>query len=121
MSFANSELLPKLGGWFRPFIGKDPFNKVRMDESKNGALTALQVLEQHLQHRSFFVGKDMTLADFFVASTVSRGFMLVLDGTWRADNPNITRWYKAVTSHPSWTAVVFSTEMIDVAPQFPEY
>ncbi|CRK38558.1 hypothetical protein BN1708_020538, partial [Verticillium longisporum] len=27
MSFVNSEVLPPLGGWFRPLLGRDPYNK----------------------------------------------------------------------------------------------
>ncbi|KAH8698717.1 elongation factor 1-gamma [Talaromyces proteolyticus] len=119
MSFANSEILPKLGGWFRPFIGKDTFNKARVEESKKAALTALRALEQHLQHRSFLVGDSLTLADFFTASLVSRGFMYVLDKAWSFENPNTTRWYKNITSHRSWKAVVPFSEMIDVALQYP--
>jgi elongation factor 1-gamma len=115
MSFTNTEVLPKLGGWFRPLIGKDPFNKVRIDESKNAALMALRVLEQHLQHRSFLVSEGITLADFFAASMVSRGFMYVLDAAWRSENPNITRWYRKTTNEPSWKAVVTSSEMIEFA------
>lgn len=119
MSFTNSEVLPKLGGWFRPLINKDPFNKDRVDESKRGALMALRVLEQHLQHQSFLACDDITLADFFAASMLSRGFMYVLDGAWCSESPNITQWYKIITSHPSWKAVMPSTKMIDFALKYP--
>ena len=27
MSFANSEVLPKLAGWFLPLVGRSPYNK----------------------------------------------------------------------------------------------
>ncbi|RFU26781.1 hypothetical protein B7463_g9546, partial [Scytalidium lignicola] len=112
MSFSNTEVLPKLGGWFRPFIGKDPYNRERIDESKKSASIALLVLEQHLDTRQYLVGSGLTLADFFTASMISRGFMYVLDKAWRAKHPNITRWYETVTSHPSWKAIMPTTVMI---------
>ncbi|KAH8808807.1 elongation factor 1-gamma [Xylogone sp. PMI_703] len=113
MSFANSEVLPKLSGWFRPYIGKDSFNKDRIDESKKSASLALLILEKHLSAHPYLVGEELTLADFFVASLISRGFMYVLDRAWRAQRPQVTRWYETVTNHPSWKAVMPNTVMIE--------
>ncbi|KAK1088621.1 elongation factor EF-1 gamma subunit [Friedmanniomyces endolithicus] len=39
MSFANTECLPRLGAWFRPLIGRDPYNKKNVDD----ALPAFEV------------------------------------------------------------------------------
>jgi elongation factor 1-gamma len=119
MSFTNTEVLPKLGGWFRPLIGKDSFDRARMEENKKAALTALGVLERHLEQRTFLVGDSMTLADFFAASLLSRGFAYVLDRAWRRENPNLTKWQETVTSHPSWRAVVAEPVMIDIALDSP--
>ncbi|KAH8806001.1 elongation factor 1 gamma [Xylogone sp. PMI_703] len=113
MSFTNTEVLPRLGGWFRPFIGKDPFNWDRINESKRSALAALVILEQHLQSRSYLVGDGLTLADFFAASMMSRGFMYVLDKSWRVKHPNTTQWYEEVTGHDSWKAIMPVTVMIE--------
>ncbi|KIN03573.1 hypothetical protein OIDMADRAFT_116917 [Oidiodendron maius Zn] len=119
MSFTNSEVLPKLGGWFRPLIGMDPFNKARVEDSKKAALKALRVLEQHLQLHTYLVIGTVTLADFFAASMLSRGFAYVLDTAWCFENPNTTRWYKEITSLPSWKAVIPSAKMIEVALKYP--
>jgi elongation factor 1-gamma len=119
MSFTNSEVLPKLGGWFRPLIGLDPFNKDRLEDSKKAASKALKVLEQHLELHTYLVNGTVTLADLFAASMLSRGFSCVLDSAWRSENPNITRWYKEITGQPSWKAVIPSTKMIEVALKDP--
>lgn len=115
MSFTNSEVLPKLGPWFRPLIGKGPVDKLRMNGSKKSAVLALQVLEKQLQGRLVLVGDTISLADFYAASMVSRGFLYVLDKRWRASSPNTTQWYERITNHPSWKAVVGTTVMIDEA------
>jgi elongation factor 1-gamma len=119
MSFTNSEVLPKLSGWFRPLVGIDPFDKARVEDSKKAALKALAVLEQHLQHHSYFVSGNITLADFFAASMLSRGFAYVLDSAWCSGHPNITRWYRQIINQPSWKAVVPSAKMIQVAVTYP--
>ncbi|KIW19990.1 hypothetical protein PV08_00565 [Exophiala spinifera] len=119
MSFANTEVLPKLGGWFRPLIGQDPYDECRMNASKAEALEALQIMEEHLSHHPFLAGESTTLADLFAASLVSRGFAYVLDREWRSTHPSITRWYETVTSHPRWRSVVHTVVMIDAALNAP--
>lgn len=77
MSFANTEILSPLGGWFRPLIGRDPYNKKSVDTAQATALKAIGVLEKHLLSQTYLVGERVTLADFFAASTVARGFQFV--------------------------------------------
>ena len=77
MSFANTEVLPKLGAWFRPLIGRDPYNKKSVDTAAAATEQAVTVLEQHLVNNTFLVGERLTLADIFTASIISRGFEFV--------------------------------------------
>jgi elongation factor 1-gamma len=113
MSFANSEVLPTLGSWFRPLIGRDPYNKKMVDDSKAAALKIISVLEQHFLIHTFLVGERITLADLFLASEIARGFQYVLDKEWRAANPNTTRWFETITAQPIWKAIIEEPIMID--------
>lgn len=113
MSFANTEVLPNLGGWFRPLIGRDPYNKKNVDDSSKAALAAIHVLEQHLLVHTFLVGERITLADIFTASLIARGFEYVLDAQWRMNNTNTTRWFETVTAQPIYKAIVESPTMIE--------
>merc|ERR1711964_378208 len=67
MSFFNTEILPTLGGWFRPLIGRDPYNKKSVDESSKAALKAVSVVDEHLQNNTYLAGERITLADLFAA------------------------------------------------------
>ena len=118
MSFSNTEILPKLAGWFRPLIGRDPYNKKNVDDNAKAALQAIDVLEQHFLAHTFFVGDRTTLADIFVASLLARGFEFVLDKQWRDGNPNTTRWYETITNQPMWKAVVETPIMIEEAVKY---
>ncbi len=91
MSFANGEILPGLGGWFLPLIGRIPYNKKSVDDSSKAAAKAMGVLEQHLLHNTFLVGERITLADIFTTSIISRGFQFLFDKKWRQENPNVSR------------------------------
>lgn len=77
MSFANSEVLPKLGPWFRPLIGRDAYNKKNVDAAQAASLKAIGVLESHLAVQTFLVGERLTLADLFATSIIARGFQFV--------------------------------------------
>ncbi len=118
MSFSNSEVLPTLSGWFRPLIGRDPYNKKSVDDSKAAALKVLQVLEQHFLIHTFLVGERLTLADLFTASQIARGFQYTLDKAWRSENPNVTRWYETITNQPIWKAIIEQPIMVEEAVKY---
>lgn len=115
MSFANSEVLPAIGGWFRPLVGRDPYNKKNVEDSQKAALKAVSVLEQHLLVNTFLVGERLTLADLFMCSLIGRGFEYFFDKAWREENPNVTRWYETVYNQPIYSAVVDKLSFIDEA------
>ena len=115
MSFANHEVLPPLGGWFRPLIGRDPYNKKNVDESSKKALKAVSVLNEHLLVNTYLVGERITLADLFTAGLISRGFQFFFDKQWREENPNVTRWYETVCSQPVYSDVAGKLGFIDEA------
>jgi len=115
MSFANSEVLPTLGGWFRPILGRDPYNKKNVEDSQKAALKAIHVLEEHLLTHTYLVAERLTLADLFVASIVARGYQYFFDKHWRDNNPNTTRWYETIANQSSYSSVAGKLEFISEA------
>ncbi|KAJ4288659.1 elongation factor EF-1 gamma subunit [Kalmusia sp. IMI 367209] len=115
MSYANTEILTPLGGWFRPLVGRDPYNKKNIEDSKAAATKAVHALEEYLLTHTYLVGERLTLADFFTASILARGFQYFYDKAWRAENPNVTRWYETVYNVPSYSAVAGELKFIDEA------
>lgn len=118
LSFSNSEVLPHLALWFRPLIGKDPYNKKSVEDGKKAALDIIKVLENHLLVHTFLVGERITLADLFLASQISRGFQYVLDKAWRDENPNTTRWFETIVNQPIWKAIIEKPILIDEAVKY---
>jgi elongation factor 1-gamma len=118
MSYANTEVLPHISGWFRPLIGRDPYNKKSVDDHTKAALKALRALEQHFLVHTFLVGERITLADLFAASLLARGFQYVLDKQWREENPNTTRWFETVTAQPMWRAIIEKPILIEEAVKY---
>ena len=115
MSFANSQVLPALGGAFRPLIGRDPYNKKSVDDNLKATEANAKVLEDHLLVNTYLVSERFTLADLFTAGIVSRGFQFFWDPEWRSNHPNITRWFNTVISQDIYKAVVENTVFTEKA------
>lgn len=113
MSYFNAEVLPRLGGWFRPLVGRDPYNKKAVEDSQKAALKAISVVEAHLLNNTYLSGERITLADLFAAGLISRGFQFFFDKAWRAENPNVTRWYETVYNQPIYSAVAGKLNFIE--------
>jgi len=113
MSFFNSEVLPKLGSWFRPLVGRDPYNKKAVEDASKATLEAISVVENHLRDNTYLVGERITLADLFATALISRGFEYFFDKEWRQKNPNVSRWYETVYNQPIYSAVVPPFAFID--------
>ena len=115
MSFANSEVLPAIAGAIRPLTGRDPYNKRNVDDALKLTDKTVSVLDQHLLVNTFLVGERITLADLFTTGVLARGFQYFFDKKWRAEHPNVTRWYETVYNQPIYSAVVDKLEFIDEA------
>lgn len=118
LSFFNAEVLPKFGGWYRPLLGLDPYNKKTVDDTSKAALKATAVLESHLTANTYLVGERITLADLFGAALLTRAFATVLDKAWRSSNPAVTRWYETIVNQPAFKAVVEKPILVEEAIKY---
>ena len=114
MSYFNQDVLGPLGGWYRPLLGRDPYNKKVVEDSSKAALKAVSVVEEHLFHNTYLVGERITLADLFAVGIITRGFEFFFDKKWRSENPNITRWYETIYNQPVYSAVAPPFALLDV-------
>ena len=126
MSYFNQEVLPKLGAWYSPLLGKEPYNKKAVEDASKLALRNIAAVEEHLLHSTYLVGERITLADLFAVGIISRGFEFFFDKQWRAANPNVSRWFETVYNQPIYSAVAAEFSLLDtpkltnVAPKKPE-
>ncbi|KYK56807.1 elongation factor 1-gamma 1 [Drechmeria coniospora] len=113
MSFFNSEIVPAMGDWFQPLIGKMPYNKKNVDDASKAVLKAVGVIEKHLVRHTYLVGERITLADLFCAALLNRGFQYFFDKQWRQENPSVTRWYETIVNQPIYTAVAKKLDFLE--------
>ncbi|KAL5360894.1 hypothetical protein BJX96DRAFT_151025 [Aspergillus floccosus] len=113
LSFGNSEILPRMAGWYRPLLGLDAYNKKNVEDASKVALKNLGVLNTYLTANTYLVGERITLADLFVASLLTRPFATVVDKKVRDEHPAVTRWYKTIVNQPAFKAVVPSPVFVE--------
>ncbi|KAL5049300.1 hypothetical protein BDW71DRAFT_204563 [Aspergillus fruticulosus] len=100
MAFGITEVLPALGGWFNPLIGRATFNADNIQRSKDDTLSRLQILDDHLRGRTYLVGESLSLADLFVLGIVQGAFRFFLDKGWRDEHRGISVWFERVHALP---------------------
>ncbi|KUI57956.1 Elongation factor 1-gamma 1 [Cytospora mali] len=126
MSYFNTEVLPNLGKWFGPLVGRETYNKKAVDDASKATNKAIATVEEHLLHNTYLVGERITLADLFACGLIARGFEYFFDKQWRQEHPNVSRWYATVYNQPIYSAVAPKFELLDtvklqnVAPKKPE-
>ena len=113
MSFANSSLLPAIGGIILPVI-RQPI-EVHMDDQD--CLRILRrdckTLEDHLQKSKYLVGDQLTLADLFTVGLLFGAYML-LHKTLTAEYPRLTEWFNEVYTMPMIESVAGPLHKLDI-------
>jgi glutathione S-transferase len=76
-SFANHEVLPQLGAWFGPTLGRDPYNKKSVDAAEVLIKKTMKYLDGYLLDHTYLVGERLTIADLVMSAYLDRGFQYV--------------------------------------------
>lgn len=100
MSLSNSEWLPQIAEAFTRLNGTNSYNKKIVDDALAQVDQIANVFESRLADFTYLVGERISLADFFCATQVSRGYDFLFGKEWRKKYPNITRWFSTVIAHP---------------------
>ncbi len=101
------------------------FNKNNNERAKDELKHILQLLNEHLRTRTYFVGERITLADITIAcdllllfqwvqSLIIRNlqflyfnfFRQIIDHSIRETNRNVTRWFLTVINQKEFQAVI---------------
>jgi len=77
LSFANHEVLPALGSWYLPVLGREPYNKKNVDAAEVKIKHILKYIDGYLLDHTYLVGERLTIADLVLAAYFDRGFQFV--------------------------------------------
>jgi len=89
--------------YYKPALLKKPTNQEVVDSSLNELGKKLDVYDQILSKQKYVAGDEITLADFY---HIPYGELLAVAGSNIIETrPNVAKWFKEITSRPSWQAV----------------
>ena len=112
VSFAGFELSSNVGKWYYPIVGWGPYNKANEEKAKEDLKRALVALNTELVTKTFLVGERATLADITVFTSLFFGYQKLFDPSYRADFPNVTRWFVTCANQPHFLSVTGSAVVL---------
>jgi len=118
-NFASQEIDIPAAVWIFPILGLIQNNPAATPAAKADIGKVLDILNHHLETRTFLVGERITLADIIVATSLYRLYTKVLDANFRKAYVHTNRWFLTCVNQPEFTAVLNSTTLctkMEVAP-----
>ncbi|KAK3370061.1 glutathione S-transferase [Podospora didyma] len=123
LSFANSELLPNLGGVILPLMHRPQVIRHNADDCLREFHNDCRVLEKHLStdNKKYLVAEQLTLADLFTVGTLVYA-VKVFHPVLKVEYPRLMEWFTRVYEEPMFKEVVGELELFDVPfPELPEH
>ncbi|HZP86355.1 MAG TPA: glutathione S-transferase family protein [Burkholderiales bacterium] len=107
MDWQNTTFWPALRPLFWNVV-RTPADKrdaQAMEDSRLRTAEVLGYLDDHLKHRSYIAGDDLTMGDIPIGCAIWRWFGLQIE---RPDLPNVKRWFGLLRQRPAYEKVVMT-------------
>ncbi|GMS80118.1 hypothetical protein PENTCL1PPCAC_2293, partial [Pristionchus entomophagus] len=98
LQWAESSLLPNVLGYVLPSVSAAALDGAVVAAYKAELYAQLALLDKYLVSRTYLAGERLSLADISVALDLLPAFQHVLDGAFRKENLNVTRWFQTVVN-----------------------
>lgn len=103
MTWCSSTMLPKTKEAILPILGQS--GKVDMKKFNEGVKNSKEqakVLDTYLKGKTFLVGSKITIADLYLANSLTLAFQTIFDAGFRKAMPNLAKWFESITSTPAF-------------------
>lgn len=104
LDYCITTIDPIIASWLYPLMGYLQYNKNTETKAKGDMKNVLEILNNHLLHKTFMVTERVSLADIVLACTLSLCYSKIFDAEFRKNSPNVTRWYLTVVNQPEFKA-----------------
>ncbi|GMK58702.1 hypothetical protein CspeluHIS016_0601440 [Cutaneotrichosporon spelunceum] len=116
--FADQEIMIKTGVIMRMLNNRLPYNKPVFEGLLAEIMGRLEILDKILLKKTYIVGERLSIADIFIATSLTNAFTAVVDASLRAKIPNVVRYTNTVIRHPKISKVFGTVEFIEKMPSF---
>lgn len=118
IEFFTWEVDLQIYAWVLPLLHYGPYDKQKEEAAKDALKKPLKVVEDLLQTQTFLVGDRITLADVIATCNLYLGFWKVFGKEWRAEHPNITRYFLTCVNQPEFKKVIGEVSLPDTPLQY---
>jgi len=106
IEYGEREINPASATLVYPCMGIMQFNKQNHERAKDELKHILQLLNNYLRTRTYFVGERITLADIVVACDLLLLFQWIIESSLREPYPHVTRWFLTMINQKEFQAVL---------------
>ena len=114
MDFCSDELEIPATLWIAPILGWMENNEAVTTRAISDLKKGIQVLEAHLKTETYVVGRQITIADIAIATTLLLPMKLVLDEKARKGFPNVCRWFDLCVNQIAFLDIIGATTLCTV-------
>jgi len=115
---SDNEIVPPLAQWLMPIAGFIPFNKGAFNKAQEDVKKFMTILNNVLLRKTFLVGERITLADITVFCSLLQAYQRIFDPTYRADYPNVNRWFNTLANQKQFKAVLGEVKLCEVQAKY---
>ncbi|CAF3658662.1 unnamed protein product [Adineta steineri] len=117
--YAEREIYPVACTLVYPCMGILQFNKNNDQRAKDELKHILQILDEYLRTRTYFVGERISLADITLACDLLLLFQWIIESSMRETYRNVTRWFLTLIHQKEFQSVIGSDiKLCDKTAQF---
>ena len=103
MAWCSSSFLPHVKEAVYPILGQGgKVDTKKFNEGVKKAKELAKVLDTYLKGKQFLVGSKITLADLYLANSMTLSFQTIFDAGFRKAMPNMAKWFETITATPSF-------------------
>lgn len=114
VDFCSDELEIPATLWIAPILGWMENNEAVTTRAISDLKKGIQVLEGHMKTETYIVGKQITIADIAIATTLLLPMKLVLDEKARKGFPNVCRWFDLCVNQIAFLDIIGATTLCSV-------
>jgi len=118
INFGDNEICPASCTWVFPCMGIMPFNKQSSEKAKEEIKACLNILNKHLETKTYLVGERISLADISVCCNLLHLYKWVLEPSFRQPYTNVNRWFTTMINQPNVKSVIESFPLCEKMAQF---
>jgi glutathione S-transferase len=103
MAWCSTTYLPKCKDAIYPILGQGGKTDMKkFNEGVKHAKEQAKILDTYLKGKQYLVGSSMTLADLYLANSLTLSFQTIFDAGFRKAMPNLAKWFETITSAPAF-------------------